>query len=63
MILCDHHIEKAIGDKLIFVYPPPETYQYDSSALNLRVGDDFRVWKQALKARATKHLALQRGFR
>lgn len=53
MILCDHHIEKAIEDALLVVKPPPEPGQYDSSALNLRVGDDFRSWKPALKAKAS----------
>jgi deoxycytidine triphosphate deaminase len=51
MILCDHHLEKAIQGGLLIVEPMPEPSQYDSSALNLRVGDDFRVWKKALAAR------------
>jgi len=46
MILCDHYIRKAIGDGKLRVDPPPEPDQYDSSSLNLRVGDDFRIGKQ-----------------
>lgn len=56
MILCDHHIEKAIEGGLLIVQPTPAAKQFDSSALNLRVGDDFRRWKPALKAKGTKHV-------
>lgn len=55
MILCDHHIQKAIRDGKLIVDPLPDPDQYDSSSLNLRVGDDFRSWKTALKARGTIH--------
>jgi deoxycytidine triphosphate deaminase len=55
MILCDHQIEKAIRDEVITVRPTPSAAQYDSSALNLRVGDDFRIWKPSLRAPATTH--------
>lgn len=55
MILCDHQIEKAIKDGSLIVRPSPDPEQYDSSALNLRVGADFRIWKEALKAAATRH--------
>src|SRR5262245_50956292 len=55
MILCDHHIQKAIRSGKLQVDPPPESDQYDSSSLNLRVGDDFRMWKKALRARGTTH--------
>jgi dCTP deaminase len=55
VILCDHHIEKAIEGGQLIVQPRPSPGQYDSSALNLRVGDDFRIWKSALKAKGTKH--------
>jgi dCTP deaminase len=55
MILCDHQIEKYIEDGLIVVAPEPHPSQFDSSSLNLRVGDDFRVWKESLKAKGTGH--------
>ena len=55
MIYCDHHIEKAIKDGRLYVEPAPDGDQYDSSTLNLRVGDDFRVWKAALRRKATSH--------
>ncbi len=55
MIYCDRHIEKAIQSGRLYVEPIPDASQYDSSTLNLRVGDDFRIWKPALKTKATKH--------
>jgi len=54
VILCDHHIERAVKDKSLIIDPVPEQSQYDSSALNLRVGEDFRVWKNVLKAQGTR---------
>src|SRR5579862_8551346 len=56
MILCDHHIEKAVRQGRILINPPLEPSHLDSSSLNLRAGDDFRMWKDDLKAHATKHL-------
>jgi dCTP deaminase len=50
MILCDHHIEAAVTQGRIVIDPLPAPDQYDSSSLNLRVGDDFRVWRPALRA-------------
>ena len=55
MILCDHQIEKAIQQRRILITPLPEPTQFDSSSLNLRVGDDFRVWKESLSAPGTGH--------
>ncbi len=55
MILCDHHLEKLIAEETVIVRPVPSPEQYDSSALNLHVGSDFRVWKSSLKAKGTKH--------
>jgi len=56
MILCYHHIERAVRTGRIVIDPPLEASQLESSALNLRVGDDFRTWKGDLKAAGTKHL-------
>ena len=56
MVLCDHHIERAVREGRIVIDPPLVTSNLESSSLNLRVGDDFCVWKDALKAKATKHL-------
>ncbi len=55
MILSDRDIEKAIRSGRIVVDPPPDESLLDSSALNLRVGDDFRIWKKVLKAKGTGH--------
>src|SRR5262245_50979826 len=55
MIYCDHHIEKAIHKGQLIVDPAPHPSQYDSSSLNLRVGDDFRVWKKSLRSQGIAH--------
>jgi dCTP deaminase len=55
MILCDHEIELAIKQRRIIIRPDVHPSQFDSSSLNLRVGDDFRIWKESLRARGTAH--------
>jgi dCTP deaminase len=55
MIFSDRAIEKAIKNRQIIVDPPVDQNQFDSSSLNLRVGDDFRRWKRSLAAPATTH--------
>jgi dCTP deaminase len=55
MILCDHHIQKLVKSGKLIIDPPPAPDQYDSSSVNLRVGDDFRIWKSALRAAGTTH--------
>ena len=56
MIYCDRDIEKAIKEGRLVVDPAPEPDQFDSTSLNLRVGDDFLCWKTALGARGTTHV-------
>lgn len=61
MILCDHQIETSLGQGRLFIDPAPEPDQYDSSALDLRVGSDFRVWKPSLAAPGSRyHIDLDR---
>lgn len=55
MILSDREIERAISEGEIIINPVVDPSQFDSSSLNLRVGDDFRVWKPSLRARGTGH--------
>src|SRR5207245_10957287 len=55
MIYCDHQIEKAIRDRRLMIDPLPDPSQFDSTSLNLRVGDDFLIWKEALQAKGTAH--------
>jgi len=55
MILCDHHIQKLVKNGTLIIDPPPTPDQYDSSSVNLRVGDDFRIWKPSLRAAGTTH--------
>jgi deoxycytidine triphosphate deaminase len=55
MILSDREIEKAIREGRLVINPEPDPSQYDSSALDLRVGDDFRRWRNALRAPGTRH--------
>ncbi len=50
MILCDHRIETAIAGGHVIVDPPPGASQYDSSSLNLHVGDDFLLWPDHLRS-------------
>jgi len=55
VILCDKDIESAIRTRKLVIDPVPESGQYDSSSINLRVGSDFRTWKQSLWARGSGH--------
>jgi dCTP deaminase len=55
VILCDRQIEMAIRAGQIMIRPGVERSQFDSSSLNLRVGDDFLKWKPSLGARGTGH--------
>jgi dCTP deaminase len=55
MIPCDHHIDKAIREGRLVIDPLPSEDQYQSSAVDLRIGDDVRIWKKSLKARGTGH--------
>lgn len=55
MILSDRGIEKAIADGRIVISPEVFPAQFDSSSLNLRVGDDFRMWKADLDAEGITH--------
>src|SRR5262245_22454584 len=55
MILCDLHIQRQVREGKLIIDPSPELEQYDSSSVNLRVGDDFRVWKNVLRTRGTTH--------
>ncbi len=48
MILCDHEIDAAIESGEIRIEPKPLKSQIASTAIDLRVGDDFRRWKRAL---------------
>jgi dCTP deaminase len=54
-ILCDRGIERAAREGRLVLDPPLDTSNLESTALNLRVGDDFRVWNEDLKAAATRH--------
>jgi dCTP deaminase len=55
VIYSDVDIAALIRRGLLAVDPVPSPDQYDSSSLNLRVGEDFRVWKPALRAKGTGH--------
>jgi dCTP deaminase len=55
MILSDRGIEQAIKNGHIRIHPPPDPSQFDSSSLNLRVGDDFRIWSPHLRTDHTDH--------
>ncbi|HJT30693.1 MAG TPA: dCTP deaminase [Pirellulales bacterium] len=50
MILCDYKIKEAIAKRQLVITPPPDPSQFDSTTLNLHVGDDFRRWRSVLGA-------------
>jgi dCTP deaminase len=54
VILSDRDIVQAAHDGRILIDPPLDLANLESTALNLRVGDDFRVWKKDLQAQATR---------
>jgi deoxycytidine triphosphate deaminase len=56
MILSDRGIERAIESGDIIIEPRPDPSQYDSSSLNLKVGDDFRSWIVDPKTPGSKHV-------
>lgn len=47
MILCDHQISKLLLDGALIIDPTPDESQIQSTAIDLRVGDDFLRWNQA----------------
>jgi len=48
VILSNIDIKKAIEEKRIIVEPLPEDTQYNSSALDLRLNDEFKEYNQSL---------------
>lgn len=44
MILSNQDIRKALDDGLLEISPRPQDDQYTTSAVDLFIGDDFRVW-------------------
>src|SRR5205823_966842 len=48
-------IQKLVRAGKLVIDPTPAPDQYDSSSVNLRVGDDFRIWKESLRAAGTVH--------
>ena len=44
MILSDDGIRKALSSGIISISPEPDPEQYTSSAVDLTLGTDFRVW-------------------
>lgn len=50
MILCDHEIEAAIKSGNIIIRPEPHPSQFAPTALDIRVGSDFRRWNPGLRA-------------
>lgn len=48
MILSDIDIKEAIKDKNIIITPPPDDTQIQSSALDLRLGTEFKAYDEKL---------------
>jgi dCTP deaminase len=51
VILSNEDIKKARAEGALEIDPAPEDSQYDTSSVNLRVGDDFHVWKSSLRTK------------
>lgn len=47
MILCSDSIRQAIKDGALAIEPEPTLEQYTTSAVDLRLGTDFRIWDHA----------------
>jgi len=47
MILSDADIRKALGEGTLKVSPPPPSENFSTSALDLRIGKEFKRWKDA----------------
>ncbi len=48
MILCSDSIRQAIKDGIPAIEPEPTKEQYTTSAVDLRLGTDFKIWDHAL---------------
>lgn len=55
MIFCDHHIATAIQEGRLIIDPPPGADQYNTSSVDLHVGDDFFFWKKSLAATGSRY--------
>jgi dCTP deaminase len=47
MILSNEGIRQAMSEGALCITPPPADDQYTTSAVDLRLGDDFRRWDRA----------------
>lgn len=45
MILCDHEIQEALKNGGLVITPPPPTNAFDTSAIDLHLGNEFKMWK------------------
>lgn len=52
MILSDIDIHKALREKQLIIDPEPEPSAIDATALDLRIGQPFFIWKKELVERA-----------
>lgn len=48
MILCNHEIASAIELGNLIINPPPQSKQFGTTSLDLRVGNDPREWNREL---------------
>lgn len=48
MILSDEGIRRALRDGEIEIDPPPAADQYSTSAVDIFLGDTFRIWNRAV---------------
>jgi len=51
MILSSDGIKEAIASGALSITPPPTEVQYTTSAVDLTLGTDFRVWNEDVLSR------------
>jgi len=63
MVLSDQGIKDALSSGELSIDPPPSDEQYQSSAVNIHLGDSFRIWDPEIfrpkGVRVELNLALQ----
>lgn len=45
MILCDHEIKEALKNGSLVIVPEPPPKAFDTSAVDLHLGNEFKMWK------------------
>lgn len=62
MILCDHEIKAALKNGSLKIEPSPPDKAYDTSAVDLHLGSEFKVWKDKLAGAKVTLNTTDEGF-